>query len=673
VADSASIVEQAQADFLAGRPDAARAALESLGPAGPAAGLLALCRVRLVLTRHDPDLPADGPAWLADLKTPLAHPRLEVERAFARGWLAWLTDEPERAEALLTSAREPMESLGPAGDQAEAAYWRARVQLLLRRPQALAGFEDMMRRRPGSPQTTAWYVDLLGRDGQAGRAGQVWKTVRTNRKVAAVDEACLLEAREHVRRGELDAAEQILRQAEPRGGVVMVERDLLLAWVGAERGRFGEAEASLRRAEAGPYPASFLRTWRGLFDRRRAPYVRTWRAVAPALVPWLLHQAGWAVRRNDAALALQWVRRALGRDPELAQAGDRADVVRHALPELEKKARAQALAAALALAPGQPPSAPEVVAGFAEMLAQDRVGQEILAAAGRGDVAFARSTLAALAARADLSRELAHHLALVGYRAALYAEEAGQDRLADACWRLAWSCWLRVLAGACGSGLAHEGRLGPNESHFLATLLAMHRRFVGDLLGRNAVDAARRHWGYVEALVPLARQTAPALVGELTGCVARFREELAGDYLTATREVMRHGLAGEGWRADYEGGLAYLRRLLSLDRDNLRLLTALADICGEWFLDCYNNEDAEALVRQVSRFTPFALKLARLIEGRPGELAARVALAEFYKFRGFTAADPAEKRALYREAARFDAENENVRQLMAEAEGRSEA
>jgi hypothetical protein len=124
----------------------------------------------------------------------------------------------------------------------------------------------------------------------------------------------------------------------------------------------------------------------------------------------------------------------------------------------------------------------------------------------------------------------------------------------------------------------------------------------------------------------------------------------------------------EGWRADYEKGLGYLRRFLSLDRDNIRLLTALVEICGEWFFDCYNNEDPQQLWTQVDRFTPFALKLARLVERQPEQLAARAALSEFYKYRGFVAADHNEKIALYREAARFDPDNENVRQLLAHLE-----
>ena len=70
-----------------------------------------------------------------------------------------------------------------------------------------------------------------------------------------------------------------------------------------------------------------------------------------------------------------------------------------------------------------------------------------------------------------------------------------------------------------------------------------------------------------------------------------------------------------------------------LERDNVRLLTALVEICNEFFFDLYH-AGPERLVEQVDRYTPFALQLARLLEARPGNLAASVALAEFFKFRG---------------------------------------
>src|SRR3712207_6973930 len=63
--------------------------------------------------------------------------------------------------------------------------------------------------------------------------------------------------------------------------------------------------------------------------------------------------------------------------------------------------------------------------------------------------------------------------------------------------------------------------------------------------------------------------------------VARFRDELATEALVLTREVMRSGEPGEGMRADYERGLALLRRLLSLDGDNVRLLAAMVEARSE--------------------------------------------------------------------------------------------
>ena len=150
---------------------------------------------------------------------------------------------------------------------------------------------------------------------------------------------------------------------------------------------------------------------------------------------------------------------------------------------------------------------------------------------------------------------------------------------------------------------------------------------------------------------------------DFAGLMERVR---AGCPLAAREVVDRYGDVPEGWRADYEKGLGYLRRLLSLDRDNLRLLTALVEVCGEWFLDLYNTEDGPRLREQVERFTPFALQLARLVEGRPGDVAARAAVADFYKFRGFVAGDHARKVALYREALRFNPSNGNVRDLLAD-------
>jgi hypothetical protein len=378
-----------------------------------------------------------------------------------------------------------------------------------------------------------------------------------------------------------------------------------------------------------------------------------------AAVPWFLHQAALAIGRQDPSQVLRWLHRALQTDPQLREAGPGADKVARALPELEWQAQAQALARAVALMPDQPPPAWAQLHDFVQLLREDPSGQAALSCAAQGDIAGAHESLEALARHNDLPPRLAHHLALVFHRAAFHGEAGGPAETADRCWHLAWRCWLRMLGSLPTPGKAER---------LAGRLLDSHRQAIREYLAQGVVDAARRHWGHVNAVVPLARELAPDLAGMLAGAVTRFRDDLTRDCLTALREVMKHGAIPEGWRADYAPGLAYLKRLLSLDRDNLRLLTALVETAGDWFLDCYNNEDPPTLWEQVERLTPFALKLARLVEERPEELAARAALAEFTKYRGFIAADLSEKVALYREAARFDPTNENVRQLLAEAE-----
>jgi hypothetical protein len=83
-------------------------------------------------------------------------------------------------------------------------------------------------------------------------------------------------------------------------------------------------------------------------------------------------------------------------------------------------------------------------------------------------------------------------------------------------------------------------------------------------------------------------------------------------------------------------------------------------------MDCYNNQDFAGVYRQVERFTPIALKLARVAS--EADLAARGALSDFTKFRAFVAPDRAAKVALYREALRFNPANDNVRHLLEKVE-----
>jgi hypothetical protein len=373
-------------------------------------------------------------------------------------------------------------------------------------------------------------------------------------------------------------------------------------------------------------------------------------------VPWLLHQAARALGRDDAVLALAFTRRALALDVDLSGVPDAA-VVRAALPELERRALAQELAA---LPPTGEAAPAGRLAGAVDVLATSPEGAAVLEALTAGDHAAARVRLDALSERPDLPPRLLHHLALLMLHTARTREDA-DDTAADApYWRRSWLCWLRFL-GRPGAEPAGRPLL-------LDWLLGLHRHRVNDLLARDAIDAARRHWDFVQGLPGLAAGVAETLGRDVSERVQRFRDELATEYLITTREAMRFGAIPEGWRCDYEKGLGYLRRLLSLDRDNARLLTALVEVCNDWFLDLYHLGDAPTLRAQVERFTPFALQLARLVEGRPGDLAARAALADFWKFRGFLAGDPARKAALYHEALRFNPANDNVRALLEELE-----
>jgi hypothetical protein len=323
------------------------------------------------------------------------------------------------------------------------------------------------------------------------------------------------------------------------------------------------------------------------------------------------------------------------------------------MPELERRARAQRLALAMQPESEAAPLAAGVLLDAVDALAELSDGSAVFHALDTGDAAAIRACLETLSERPDLSPRLAHHLALLMLRAARSLEERDDSASAEPYWRRSWLCWLRFLASS-------------NRRILLDFLLQQHRHRINDLLARNAVDAARRHWDLVRDLPTCATRIDPVLGGHLAERIERFREELATEYLLTTRESMRFGAIPEGWRADYEKGLTYLRRLLSLDRDNPRLLAALVEICNDWFLDLYHQNDMAALRQQLDRFTPFALQLARCIDERPGDLPARAALSDYWKFRGYLAADREQKAALYREALRFNPANTNVRDLLAE-------
>ena len=1041
---------------------------ESTSGAPEAAARLALDRVRKALTAHVNGVHLDPARLLQILSTATAPAGREAERHFAVGWLRWLAGDCAAAESPLADAVRLARRQEGTPLLAEAAYWLGRVRVLLGRPNAVSEYETVLRETRGAPQAVAWLVDLLWRVGRVERAEQVWKSVRGNKKVTACDEGPLLEARGLLRRGEAAPAERVLNEAAPAGGVVQVERRLLLAWALTTLKQFDKAKGQWEQAKEGPYPPAALERWRVMLDRRRTgrpvsadeagrpmalaallrgheaikegkteeaasafreaasgpaaafaryalaglgrddaaavlasqpglflalrcralttldrfrkreatpaelldalrqaasagwknlaadhyrrlalalqsgpaaaddvrslaseqptdsaarrnllragveiavhhlppaaalqilvewselvdlsddlrallgrlmlrlllirrtlpsrlspvvrgegsgvrgegseatpphpqplspeagergdappddavlavverlspgdslaalvrawvrpdggtplpvgadapPAVRLWQAAralaeeapidegwrdglrglrsagrwrapaqalllmeaarhgdaaavaalledtdawrgfrtapprfvteavaavvaaqpnhpgwrrglgrwlqswgADALGPagatlavqaglsppqggpaepppgtpkaaWCLHQAARSLGRDDAA-ALAYVRRALAADPELAGVPD-ADAVRAALPELERRANARALADAARPDDAVPVTPASLLVDAVDLIAALPGGPDLLDAA-HGDLLGVHSGLNALAERSDLPPRLAHHLALFDLRAAETLEEAGRGEDAEPYWRGAWQLWLRFLANPETPAGADAAQA---RTVLLDWLFAGHRRRVPDLLARDAVDAARRHWALVQGLPEMAGRVDESLRADLADRTARFHDDLATDYLLATREAMRFGAIPEGWRADYGKGLSGLMRLLSLDRDNARLLTAMIEICDEWFLDLYNAGDPRKLAEQVERFTPFAAQLARLAEERPGDLAARAVLSDFYKFRGFTAGDRARKTELYRAALRFNPGNANVRSLL---------
>src|SRR5262249_35555591 len=153
----------------------------------------------------------------------------------------------------------------------------------------------------------------------------------------------------------------------------------------------------------------------------------------------------------------------------------------------------------------------------------------------RGDTAAAQSCLATLAARDSLQPDTSHHLALIYLWGALCAGESDAV-LADELWRLSWRCWLHWAQSASTT----------DRNLIFSWLLTEHRTAIKDLLARNAIDAARRHWLRVMDF------TANPI---LTKRIEAFRDELATEYLVLTRESMRYGTIPSGYDADYETGL----------------------------------------------------------------------------------------------------------------------
>jgi hypothetical protein len=519
--------------------------------------------------------------------------------------------------------------------RAEAAYWLARARLLLKRSNAVAEFEQAMPSFSGLPRAACWLVDLLWRAKRPERAEQIWKAVRASPRIAACEETPVIEARLLLWRGDLDRAEGVLLAASPRDVSAQADRLLYLVWITAARRRFDAAAAYLKQAETiGFYSASHFRAWRRLIPQK--PETARPPTDVP-LVPWLLHQGAMAVPREDFAEALAWVERAAREGSGEVAAADQV-----ALPVLKHLARAQALASLARMEEGQPVQPPGLFAGAVHALEASADGQSLLDLAERGESVQARSALDTLADRSDLSPALAHHLALIYFRAAWHCEEQ-KPHLADPYWHRSWRCWLRWAAGATPE----------DRSLLFDWLLAIHRRRIQELLARDAVDVARRHWNCVMELTQNE---------ELAQKLRNFRDQLATDF----RLDVQSSLTGS---AGHEQALRGLTRLLSLDRDNLSLLAALMEICVEWFVTCYDAGDTADIVRGVERFTPFALQLIRLLDqSKEPELTARAALAEFLKFRGFVATDPAHKAAHYREALRYYPANANVRELLAKLE-----
>src|SRR5262249_18926250 len=143
------------------------------GPAGrdtAEEARLALGRVRKALTAYTPGMYLDRPRLRESLATALPQPEQEAERLFALGWLGWLEGDPAAGEPWLDEGVGAAGQANATGLLAEAAYWRGRVRILLDRADAVAGFEAVLRSLGGSPQATAWFVDLLGRAGWVDRA-----------------------------------------------------------------------------------------------------------------------------------------------------------------------------------------------------------------------------------------------------------------------------------------------------------------------------------------------------------------------------------------------------------------------------------------------------------------------------------------------------------------------
>jgi hypothetical protein len=349
--------------------------------------------------------------------------------------------------------------------------------------------------------------------------------------------------------------------------------------------------------------------------------------AAPAGVDaqaWFLYQASASLRRDDAPTAAAHLRRASDAHPLLLR--------------LERRARMALLARALGY------EQPGLLADFVDLLSAHPAGPALLDGPGAVE-----DRLAELQERADLPGRLWHHLAVIETRLAR-RHEADDPLLSTLHARRAWGAWRGAYFSSADAPPAESREL------LVDHLLAWHRARVHDHLSRGELGPARSHWQVVMGLP------------DLPGRAERFRDELATEYLLKTREAMRFGDIPEGFRADYERAFSLLASALALDPDNVRLLTAHVEICVEWFFDLYQLQDAR-LFSEVERLLEPAERLAGLARSQEGLPAARAALSDYWKFRGFAAASPAAKADLYREALRLNPGNDNVRHLLARLEG----
>ncbi|MFQ3652257.1 MAG: hypothetical protein SNJ75_18220 [Gemmataceae bacterium] len=812
--------------------------------------LAGMARVRVLLNEYVPGMAPDRAVLLQRLETPLTEPLAERERQALRGWLLWWLERYSEASEQLAAAVQACLETDDKPTLALAAYWQARVRLRLRE-EAIQPYESVLRKLGGSPQATAAFVDLLWRAGRTDRAELVWKSVRSNKRVAACVEGQLLEARLHLSRGEWNAAEKWLNDCATSCGPFLAEVHLLRAWLYTCQNKRGEAEKELLQAQQCPYPSSAMSCWREAIQKHphvsisdlpvaweaflRAQQARaagerpvaTYRMAAdcPALA--LLARYGlvmlgedqacevlprvtspfWGIRLRAHAACERFARRELPATAllEALAAAARAEYTAPSLEHFRRLAQGDYRdaegpegpmrdnALLFCLEQGQPLPAGPVPAVVQSELHRQQLYQALQANDARlaqgvdhpAAAFFGPDWLSLTQRFPDLARALAVHAAVqradvaeaVAGFSALQSPPAFVVRAMQALWlhrptdallnaldlempREAPTAWwlhraARAMAlrdyqaaaaflaftdqplrpqveqlaqaqrlaaafpeagleaerllplvqtlqrlghtvGACPRASLEQIDNGPVElrhplailfwrslkaesldvvtaqrawEHWLACeppamviehLLQWHREAIVECLMRGKPEAARKHWDLLHGLPELAER------------LVSFRDQLATQFLVQTREVMRHAEAPLGLSADYERGLTLLRRLLSLDRDNIRLLVALIEICNDWFVDCYNAEQVNSLRELVQRHRPFAEHLNRLIAEQPGEITARTVLSDFWKARGFIESDTHSKAALYREALKLNPNNENVQQLLADLQGETD-